>query len=135
MNYITYQPCQQNQLPTPSNSSSNRKLKDLISSDDRPPISSTQLKKSVIQSLSHPKLKSTSPEDWDTDQVEIWLNAIDFGSIAANFKSKKKKKRKKKKRQDVLIFYFSTRNNRRHIIGIKYGITKRVGCTYFWQKI
>ncbi|KAG1441543.1 hypothetical protein G6F56_011434 [Rhizopus delemar] len=85
MNYISYQSCH-HQLPTPSNSS-NRKPVDSISSEERPPVSSAQLKKSVIQSLLHPELKSTSPEYWDINQVETWLNVIDFGSIAESFKT------------------------------------------------
>lgn len=93
MNYISYQSCH-HQLPTPSNSS-NRKPVDSISSEERPPVSSAQLKKSVIQSLLHPELKSTSPEYWDINQVETWLNVIDFGSIAESFKSKLFTKKKK----------------------------------------
>lgn len=64
-------------LPTPSTSTA--------SEDERPPISSSQLKKSVIQSLLNPALNSP-PDDWDVDQVEIWLIAIDFSCVATNFK-------------------------------------------------
>jgi hypothetical protein len=44
------------------------------------------LRRSVINTLFLPNLRSTSPEEWDIDQVEVWLNAMNFGSIAANFK-------------------------------------------------
>ncbi|KAI8640458.1 hypothetical protein BD408DRAFT_419749 [Parasitella parasitica] len=46
----------------------------------------TALRRSVINTLFLPSLRSNSPEDWDVDQVEIWLNAMNFGSIATNFK-------------------------------------------------
>ncbi|ORE07603.1 PH-domain-containing protein [Rhizopus microsporus var. microsporus] len=84
---VNYVSCHDNNLPTPSSSSNTRSIKS--SSDinnNNLPVSSTQLKRSVIQSLSHPSLKSILPEYWNIDQVEIWLNAIDFGSIAAHFK-------------------------------------------------
>ncbi|KAG2207479.1 hypothetical protein INT47_004227 [Mucor saturninus] len=45
------------------------------------------LRKLVINSLFLPALRSTSPEDWDMDQVEVWLTAMNFGCIADNFKS------------------------------------------------
>ncbi|KAL7322338.1 hypothetical protein PS15p_211967 [Mucor circinelloides] len=44
------------------------------------------LRRSIVNSLFLPSLRSTTPEDWDIDQVEIWLNAMNFGSIATNFK-------------------------------------------------
>lgn len=47
---------------------------------------SNVLRRLVINTLFIPTLRSTSPEDWDMDQVEVWLTAIDFGCIAANFK-------------------------------------------------
>lgn len=46
----------------------------------------TALRISVINTLFLPQLQSTSPEEWDMDQVEVWLDAMNFGSIAANFK-------------------------------------------------
>ncbi|CEP14218.1 hypothetical protein [Parasitella parasitica] len=46
----------------------------------------TALRRSIINTLFLPSLRSNSPEDWDVDQVEIWLNAMSFSSIAANFK-------------------------------------------------
>ncbi|KAG1120815.1 hypothetical protein G6F42_012667 [Rhizopus arrhizus] len=44
------------------------------------------LRRSIVNTLFLPSLRSTTPEDWDIDQVEIWLNAMNFGSIATNFK-------------------------------------------------
>lgn len=46
------------------------------------------LRRSIVNTLFLPSLRSTTPEDWDIDQVEIWLNAMNFGSIATNFKRK-----------------------------------------------
>lgn len=46
------------------------------------------LRRSIINTLFLPSLRSTTPEDWDVDQVEIWLNAMSFGSIATHFKCK-----------------------------------------------
>lgn len=131
MNYITFQPYQQQQqqlvmLPTPSTSDTSKKsstqylshidtavpeehhLKETTSPSTRSsysftcPISSntspttsnnsnsshsnTVLRRLVISSLFLPSLRSISPEEWDVDQVEVWLNSMNFGSIAANFK-------------------------------------------------
>lgn len=44
------------------------------------------LRRSIINTLFLPTLRSTPPEEWDIDQVEIWLNAMNFGSIADTFK-------------------------------------------------
>ncbi|KAK4511887.1 Glyco_hydro_15 domain-containing protein [Mucor velutinosus] len=44
------------------------------------------LRRSVINALFLPSLRPTTPEDWDIDQVETWLNAMNFGSIATHFK-------------------------------------------------
>ncbi|CAO3616286.1 unnamed protein product [Mucor fragilis] len=44
------------------------------------------LRRSVINALFLPSLRSSTPEDWDIEQVEIWLNAMNFGSIATHFK-------------------------------------------------
>lgn len=49
--------------------------------------SNNVLRRLVISSLFLPSLRSISPEEWDVDQVEVWLNSMNFGSIAANFKS------------------------------------------------
>lgn len=46
------------------------------------------LRRSVINALFLPSLRSSTPEDWDIEQVEIWLNAMNFGSIATHFKCK-----------------------------------------------
>jgi hypothetical protein len=48
--------------------------------------SNSALRRSVISTLFLPNLRSTSPEDWDVDQVEIWLNAMNFECVAMNFK-------------------------------------------------
>ncbi|KAI8993419.1 hypothetical protein BDB01DRAFT_847302 [Pilobolus umbonatus] len=47
---------------------------------------SDHLKKSVLSTLNHPALKNTSAENWDVDQVEIWLHAMEFSSVASTFK-------------------------------------------------
>ncbi|GAN11606.1 conserved hypothetical protein [Mucor ambiguus] len=44
------------------------------------------LRRSIINTLFLPSLRCTTPEDWDVDQVEIWLNAMKFGTIATHFK-------------------------------------------------
>jgi hypothetical protein len=49
---------------------------------------SNQLRKSILRALQLAPLRSISPENWDVDQVSFWLNAMDFGSIADNFKCK-----------------------------------------------
>ncbi|OBZ88420.1 Protein BOI2 [Choanephora cucurbitarum] len=36
------------------------------------------LKKAVVRSLLLPQLRSTSPEEWDIDQVQIWLHEMQF---------------------------------------------------------
>ncbi|KAG2229100.1 hypothetical protein INT48_003203 [Thamnidium elegans] len=45
------------------------------------------LRRSIINTLFLPTLRSNPPEEWDIDQVKIWLNAMNFGSIADTFKS------------------------------------------------
>lgn len=63
-----------------------------ISSSTTGQISSTfsnggaAVRRLIINTLFLPSLKSTTPEEWDMDQVEVWLNAMGFGSIATNFK-------------------------------------------------
>lgn len=63
-----------------------------ISSSTTGPTSSTYsnggaaIRRLIINTLFLPSLRSTTPEEWDMDQVEIWLNAMSFGSIATNFK-------------------------------------------------
>ncbi|KAI8375609.1 hypothetical protein EDC96DRAFT_605102 [Choanephora cucurbitarum] len=36
------------------------------------------LKKAVVRSLLLPELRSTSPEEWDIDQVQMWLHEMQF---------------------------------------------------------
>lgn len=48
--------------------------------------SNNTLRRSVIRTLFLPNLRSVPPELWDIDQVEVWLNAMDFEYIAINFK-------------------------------------------------
>ncbi|KAI9268478.1 hypothetical protein EDC94DRAFT_514032 [Helicostylum pulchrum] len=98
MNYITFEPC--HLLPTPSSSDTTKKSSyhNLMNSITGPSstisnISATSsntnhvLRRSIINTLFLPTLRSNSPEEWDIDQVEIWLNAMNFGSIADTFKS------------------------------------------------
>ncbi|KAI8988119.1 hypothetical protein BDF20DRAFT_832992 [Mycotypha africana] len=44
------------------------------------------IRRLVIKALFLPALRSTPPETWNVNQVEIWLNAMDFQSVATNFK-------------------------------------------------
>ncbi|KAI8890156.1 PH-domain-containing protein, partial [Backusella circina FSU 941] len=69
MNYIHRQT--QTQLPTPSTSGSTKRSHHHIESQRNNP-------KRLHSSI--------SPENWDVDQVSFWLTAMDFGSIADNFK-------------------------------------------------
>lgn len=111
VNYITYESI----LPTPSSSTKPHHI-DTSLTEDSPsvrssysftcPVSSSMvttnsnisnttncsnvLRRLVISTLFLPLLRSKSPEEWNMDQVEVWLNAMNFGSIAANFKCKKK---------------------------------------------
>lgn len=82
------------------------------------------LRRLVINSLFLPTLRSTSPEDWDMDQVEVWLVAMNFGCIATNFKCN----------NNLLTclhlfvvltkdFLRSTRNYRRYLTRTQYGLT------------
>ncbi|KAI8055602.1 uncharacterized protein B0P05DRAFT_560663, partial [Gilbertella persicaria] len=79
MSYITFED------PFPS---------DTIRKNPSRPVSSTNSsasshtqRQSAIHTLLLPKLRFTPPEEWDMDQVEIWLHEMGFGSIAANFKN------------------------------------------------
>ncbi|KAG0167078.1 polar growth protein [Apophysomyces sp. BC1034] len=96
------------QLPTPSTSTSTKKSRDQLpranslsslSSIQSHPTStrpvminaptstSKNLQRQIRASLSLPGLRNHSPEDWDVDQVSLWLDAMGFGSVAANFKA------------------------------------------------
>ncbi|KAF1796268.1 hypothetical protein FB192DRAFT_1467096, partial [Mucor lusitanicus] len=88
MNYITFeQPHQQIiDLLTPSTSDSTNATKKPMPIDTNVLDDEITLRRSIINTLFLPSLRSTTPEDWDVDQVEIWLNAMSFGSIATHFK-------------------------------------------------
>lgn len=110
MNYITSDDysCQLVELPTPSNSDPPTITKkpsqintSMYFSPERSsysfngPMSATvsvtsnnDIRKSVINTLLLPHLRSTLPKDWNIYQVETWLRALHFGSIAENFKGK-----------------------------------------------
>lgn len=42
--------------------------------------------KALSAALELPELKDTSPEEWDMDQVTVWMHAMGFGNVAENFK-------------------------------------------------
>ncbi|KAI8146167.1 hypothetical protein BJV82DRAFT_600757 [Fennellomyces sp. T-0311] len=91
------------QLPTPSTSTSTKKSRDqLPRASSISSLNSTQshsaparslttatknVQKTLISVLALPALKNTSPEDWDVDQVAVWLHAMGFESVADNFKT------------------------------------------------
>ncbi|KAF7728370.1 polar growth protein [Apophysomyces ossiformis] len=96
------------QLPTPSTSTSTKKsreqlpransLSSLSSIQSHPtctrpvvinaPSSACKnLQRQIIASLALSDLRHRSPEEWDVDQVSIWLEAMGFGTVAANFKA------------------------------------------------
>lgn len=47
-----------------------------------------QTQKLLEAALRHPQLSGNVPEDWNVDQVAIWLQAMGFESVADNFKGK-----------------------------------------------
>lgn len=109
MNYITFEPFE-HELPTSTTNKSSLchpidtslpesySFNCPLSSTTGPPSSisnisasssnhnSNILRRLVINSLFLPTLRSTSPEEWDMDQVQVWLTAMNFGCIADNFK-------------------------------------------------
>lgn len=56
------------------------------SSNNSSPISNNSVRRLIINALFLPHLRSTAPRDWDVDQVETWLNAMNFGALGEHFK-------------------------------------------------
>lgn len=67
-------------------SSSPARLSANSSSNNSSPVSNTSLRRLIINALFLPHLRSTAPRDWDVDQVETWLNAMNFGALGEHFK-------------------------------------------------
>lgn len=42
--------------------------------------------KALSAALELPELKDSSPEEWDMDQVTVWMHAMGFSNVAENFK-------------------------------------------------
>ncbi|KAI9485645.1 MAG: hypothetical protein EXX96DRAFT_476512 [Benjaminiella poitrasii] len=103
MNFITFEkPARQSSElpPTPSTSDLDNDIKTnsiTVDRQDSPisirssfsfsgPVNSNTLRRLVINASFLPALRSTPPEEWSVDQVEVWLKAMNFGSIETNFK-------------------------------------------------
>ncbi|CDH61535.1 related to boi1-bem1 protein-binding protein [Lichtheimia corymbifera JMRC:FSU:9682] len=43
--------------------------------------------KALSAALELPELKDSSPEEWDMDQVTVWMHAMGFSNVAENFKA------------------------------------------------
>lgn len=97
------------QLPTPSTSTSTRRsrerrlgrvssvssLNSSQPSHSAPPFRSLttnvttnarNIQKNLTAALALPSLKDSDVEDWNVDQVAIWLHAMGFSTVADNFK-------------------------------------------------
>ncbi|KAL0097525.1 hypothetical protein J3Q64DRAFT_1632272 [Phycomyces blakesleeanus] len=51
----------------------------------QPSLRNTQ--KTFSDSMAHPAIANTNPEDWSVDQVGIWLEAMQFGQVVHIFKA------------------------------------------------
>ncbi|CDH49050.1 phospholipid binding protein [Lichtheimia corymbifera JMRC:FSU:9682] len=56
------------------------------SSNNRSPITRTNMYRNLDSSLSSSLLKDTAPEDWSTDQVALWIDMMGFKDVAETFK-------------------------------------------------
>ncbi|KAI7902689.1 uncharacterized protein BX663DRAFT_510139 [Cokeromyces recurvatus] len=71
---------------TDSSSCSTSSSSSAVSFDNTVNNNCNTLRRLIIDASFLPELSSTSPEDWGVNQVEVWLKAIHFDSIATNFK-------------------------------------------------
>lgn len=60
------------------------------SSNNKSPITRTNMYRNLDTSLSSSLLKDTAPEDWTTDQVASWMDMMGFKDVAETFKSMSK---------------------------------------------
>ncbi|KAI8368099.1 uncharacterized protein BYT42DRAFT_585272 [Radiomyces spectabilis] len=85
------------QLPTPSTSASTGQSQDSlpytdsVSSLNSAPLQVSaaykNVQRAVLASLSLPALKTSSPDEWDVEQVALWLTTMGFETVADNFKA------------------------------------------------